>query len=302
MAAFATCILEVREGELVVAPVRPAHGNLILERLLGPLRIETVVAGVLHVAMTRVRAVSAEGVILDGPHALERVQRRRYCRATVVESVDVCLAFNGLSRVRDLLDLSAGGCSLRLTRADADLLVGSAVGVVEIPLPDGSLLVAAAVVRRADSPEWGEGGALGLEFLGLTTGERDRLVGAVQGLERGALRARAGRSTTLVADVIVLLHDSENYVRLKPGMNLHDRGVSVIIGSDEHEICRGALVPVLELRVGGAAVLRGPAFVEQVTDTNEGRVAVLSFSDVRSEGRVRLAEVLKRASRARPNG
>lgn len=304
MAAFATFILESREGELVVAPVRPAHGNLILERLLGPLCIEAVVAGVPHVALTRVRAVSAEGVTLDAPHSLERVQRRRYCRVTVAETVEVSLETNGLSRVRDLLDLSAGGCSLRTTRADAGLRVGSVVDVVEIPLPDGSFLVAAAIVRRTETSPWdpGEGGALGLEFLGLMNGERDRLVGAVQELERSALRARAGRTTAAVVDVIVLLHDAGNCVRLKPGKNLCERSVRVLVGPEEDEIWCGALLPMLELRVGGEAVLRGPAFVEAVMDAREGRVAVLAFTDLRAEGRARLASVLKRVSRPRPNG
>lgn len=293
--AFVSSILAAGGGTLTLAPVRPAHGNLVLERLLGSVRIEAMIGGVPHVATTRVRSVSASGVVLDVPGSAERVQRRRFYRVQASAPVDVYLDVDGATRVRPLVDVSGGGCAVRPTPADADLAVGDRIPVVSLPLSAGQVFVGSAVVRRAEPREWGggEGEVLGLEFVDVAPRERQRLVAWVTEQERAALRALPSVSGRIVPDVIVLLHDSEKNIRLKPGSGLSAKGVRVVVSEDEADVRPGARLEVVELRVGGQFVLRGPAVVERVEVTRGGAVATISFAELSLDGRARLIEALR---------
>lgn len=293
--AFSSHILSAEGRCLRLSPVRPAHGNLVLERLLGSVRIEAMIGGVPHVAETQVRSVSAAGLVLDLPTSAERVQRRRFFRVAASAPLNAHLDVRGFTRVRRVLDVSAGGCAVRPTPADADLAVGERIPVVSIPLSSGQVFLSSAIVRRAEPREWGggEGEVLGLEFVDLSPRERQRLTAWVTEQERLALRGAVQVSGRIVPDVIVLLHDSAKNIRLKPGSGLTTKGVRVAINGDEPDLGVGARLELLELRVGGQFVLRGPALVERVDAARVGFVATLSFVGVSLDGRARLAEVLR---------
>lgn len=293
--AFSSHILAAEGGRLTLAPVRPAHGNLVIERLMGTVRIEVMLGGVPYVAQTNVRAVAAAGLILDVPASAERVQRRSFYRVPTSAPLSVHLDVRGVTRVRQVLDVSAGGCAVRPMPADADLAVGQRIPVISLPLAPGQVFLGSAVVRRAEPREWGggEGEVLGLEFVDIQPRERQRLVTWVTEQERLALRAMAQVSARVVPDVIVLLHDSAKNVRLKTGTALTAKGVRVPVNGDESDLRVGARLDVLELRVGGQLVLRGPALVERVEAARVGCVATLSFVGVSLDGRARLAEVLR---------
>ena len=293
--AFSSHILSSEGDRLTLAPVRPAHGNLVLERLLGAVRIEAMIGGVPHVSESRVRSVTAGGLVLDLPTRAERVQRRRFFRVPPCAPLHLHLDVRGLTRVRQVLDVSAGGCAVRPTPGDADLAVGDRIPVVSLPLSAGQVFLASAVVRRAEPREWGggEGEVLGLEFVDVAPRERQRLTVWVTEQERLALRGAAQVSGRIVPDVIVLVHDSEKNIRLKPGSGLPAKGVRVAVNGDEADLRAGARLGLIELRVGGQLVLRGPAVVERVEAARVGLVATLSFAGVSLDGRARLAEVLR---------
>ena len=292
--AFYSTVLR-GDGKLIrVAPVLPQQGNLILERLLGAVRLEVQIAGMPHAANARVMSVSPEAVVLQRQTPFARVQRRRYFRLRADDAVVARVHVDGGGvRNRSVLDISGGGCALRAD-GDDDLGLDADVPLVQVPLGDAAPFVACAVVRRRirrDGPVGGEE-VLGLEFLGVSARDRYRLVAWITEQERNELKARA--VPMAVPDVVALLRDSESHVRLKAGCVLTATGLRFRVFDDEDGFRVGAVHPDVDVRVGGAPVVRTAARVDRVDEGPEGRFVSLTFQDVRIEARLRLQDVLKR--------
>ncbi len=292
---FSTSVLGVDDGRLVLAPVRPAHGNLVLERLLGEVRLELVIAGLPHGARTRVHAVTSNAVIVELPSDLERIQRRRYFRVRAPGGLHARLHFEDGVRIRELLDLSGGGCALLAQAEDADLVEGSGVPVLQFALGDGRAFSAPAVVRRTgrrDGP-WGRENILGVEFPDLPSRERYQLIAWVTERERSMLRVRTLDPVKVVPDVVVLFHDAPNVVRLRPGAALGLRSVRVRQFDGEPALAPGAEHPDAEVRVGGELVFRAALRCERADLVDEQPYLTFAFPALSPEARARLAELLR---------
>lgn len=283
------------DGKLLrLAPVLPQQGNLILERLLGVVRLEVQIAGMPHAATARVVSVSPEAVVLQRQTPFERVQRRRFFRLRADDSVIARVHVDGGGvRQRSVVDIGGGGCAL-LADGDEDLGPDADVPLVQVPLGEAAPFVACAVVRRRirrDGPT-GREEVLGLEFLGVSARDRYRLVAWITEQERSELKARVAPAA--VPDVVALLRDTEHHVRLKAGCALTNTGIRFRLFDDEDGFRLGAVHPDVDVRVGGAPVIRTPARVERIDDTADGRFVTLVFQEVRIDARLRLQDVLKR--------
>lgn len=292
---FATNVLGTDDGRLVLAPVRPAHGNLVLERLMGAVRVEMMVAGLPHQATSRVRAVTTDTVLLDLPSELERIQRRRYFRVRAPTAMTARLHFTDGVRLREVLDVSGGGCALLAQADDLDLGEGATVGSVQFALGDGRSFCGRGVVRRTgrrDGP-WGRESIVGLEFVDLNARERYQLIAWVTERERALLRVRALEPVRQVPDVVLLMHDAPNHVRLRPGAALGVRTVRVRTFEGEPELVPGATHADVELRVGGALVFRSAMRCERADVVDGMRIATLAWDDLPPDAKGRLNEVLR---------
>lgn len=292
---FSSNVLGTDDGRLVLAPVRPAHGNLVLERLMGAVRMELMVAGLPHQATSRVRAVTPDAVMLDLPHELERVQRRRYFRVRAPTAMTARLHFPDGLRLREVLDISGGGCALLAQSDDADLAEGATIGSVQFALGEGRSFCGRGVVRRTgrrDGP-WGRESVLGLEFVDLNARERYQLIAWVTERERALLRVRSLEPVRQVPDVVLLMHDAPNHVRLRPGAGLTARGVRVRTFEGEAELVAGATHADVELRVGGVQLFRTAMRCERADVVDGLRYATLVWGELAPDCKARLTEVLR---------
>ncbi len=293
---FSSAVLGVDDGRLLLAPVRPAHGNVVLERLMGSVRIELMVSGMPHGATTRVCAVTGEGVLVALPDELERIQRRRYFRMRAPAGTTARVELADGVRVRELLDISGGGCAFVAQGGDEYLADGMAVAKVHFPLGEERRFVGQGVVRRASRRDgaWGREMVMGIEFVGLPARERYQLIAWVTEQERADLRARSLSTTRFVADVMVLFHEDANLVRLRTGAGLSPRSVRVVVFEDEPSMIPGATHPQLELRVAGEHLLRSSGRIERIDVVNGTSVATMAFTDLAGDARERLLDLLRR--------
>ncbi len=293
---FVSAVLGMDDGRLLLAPVRPAHGNVVLERLMGPVRLELMISGMPHGATTKVCAVTSEGVLVALPAELERIQRRRYFRMRAPAGTTARVELTDGVRVRELLDISGGGCAFVAQSGDDELADGVAVAQVQFPLGDERRFVGQGIVRRASRRDgaWGRESVMGIEFVGLPARERYQLIAWVTEQERAELRARSLSTTRLVADVMVLLHDEENLVRMRRGAGLSPRSVRVVVFDDELSMTPGATHPQLELRVAGDQLFRSSARIERLDAVNGASIATLAFIELAADARQRLLDILRR--------
>ncbi len=292
--AFYTTVLKGDGAVLRVAPVLPQQGNLILERLMGPVRLEVQIAGMPHAATARVLRVAPEGIVLERQTPFERVQRRRFFRLETADPLQARVHVDGGGvRQRSVLDLSGGGCAIR-AEGDDDLGPDADVPLVQVPLGDTAPFIACAVVRRRirrDGPD-GREEVLGLEFLGVSARDRYRLVAWITERERAELRTRS--APVPVPDVVALLHDAENHVRLVAGCQLTPAGVRFRAFDEDEPYRVGSVLPDVDVRASGAPLVRCPARVDRVDEGQAGRFVTLSFLEVRLEARHRINDLLRR--------
>jgi c-di-GMP-binding flagellar brake protein YcgR len=291
--AFQTSVSGVDGENLVLAPVFPSHGNLVMERLLPRVRIELNFGGLPHVASCRVLAASDGGILLEKPRELERVQRRRYLRVPAPAGLELRIQAGAALLTRRVIDVSGNGCAVRGEPGDERLAFGHAVDFIHLPVGPPPGVITAATVKRVATHEGprGEESVVGREFADLSPADRCRLISWVTETERAQLRLRALDRPRPVADTIVLLHDDAVGVRLKPGGSLSASGVSVNAGPADDDLVDGSTHPRVELRVGGARILSAKARVEA---SGTGNQVFLRFLDLDPGQKSRLAETLQR--------
>ena len=146
--AFQTSVLRVSDEKVWLAPVFPTQGNVVMERLLPAVRIELMFGGLPHVGASRVLAVSGEGILLDRPRDLERVQRRRYFRVASPPGLRLRIQAGAALLSRAVIDVSAGGCAVRAEPGDERLGLGRAVDFVHLPVGPPPGVTSAATVKR----------------------------------------------------------------------------------------------------------------------------------------------------------
>ncbi len=291
--AFQTSVTASTDEALWLAPVFPTHGNLVLERLLPRVRLELLFGGLPHVGECRVLAATNQGILVEKPRDLERVQRRRYLRVPAPSGLELRIQAGAALLSRTVLDVSGGGCAVRGEPGDERLAFGQAVDFVHLPVGPPPGILTSATVKRVATQEGrhGESTVVGLQFDELSAADRCRLISWVTETERGQLRLRALDRPRLVPDAIVLLHDDAVGVRLKPGGRLSLAGIFVTRNPGDDDLVHGEMHPSVELRLGGERVLRTVARVEVI----EGEEQVfLRFTDLDPAQRARLAEQLQR--------
>lgn len=260
--AFQTSVLSVENDRLWLAPVFPRQGNLVIERLLPQLRLELLYAGLPYVGTCSVLATSRDGILLERPRSIQRVQRRRYYRVAPPPGFTLRIQAGGTLLTRTVLDVSGSGCAVRGEPGDEKLLSG-AVEFVHLPVGPPPGLIAAVQVKRilTRAGTHGEEIVVGLEFVDLSAADRSRLISWVTETERSLLSLRSLDRPRPLKDVIVLLHDDSVSVRLRSGVRLSTQGV-VLRTHDDDDLVAGATHPGVEVRLAGARVLRSEALVE----------------------------------------
>jgi hypothetical protein len=291
--AFQTSVLRADGDHLWVAPVFPSQGNLVIERLLPRVRFELIFGGLPHVGTCRVLATAPEGILLERPRSLERVQRRRYFRVPAPAGFSARIQAGENLLQRTVVDISGGGCALRAEPGDDRLTRGQAVDFVHLPVGPPPGLIAGVKVRRhaMRSGPRGPEAILGIEFDALHASERCRLISWVSDQERQQLRRRVLDRPRSTADVIVLLHDSDEEIRLKPGVQLSTSGVTVRVGTADDDLTPGREHPGVELRVGGEQILRARARVERLPEAGD-ELVFLRFVDLEPAQRLRVTQQL----------
>ncbi|MSQ03240.1 MAG: hypothetical protein EXR71_15340 [Myxococcales bacterium] len=293
---YSSVVLGVYDGRLLLAPVEPAHGNLILERLMGSVRLELTVGGLPFGATTNVCSVNGEGILVALPDELKRIQRRQYFRMPAPPGTTASVELPDGVRLRELVDISGGGCAFIGRGGDEDLTDGIAVTEVCVPLGQERLFVGHGVIRRLARQDGARGGdmVMGLEFGGLPPSGHRQLIKWVTDTQRAELRAHSLDTTWVKADVMVLLHQAANLVGFHHCAGLSHRAVRIEVSGDEPAMFQGVAIPQIDLYVAGQQLLRCAARIERVEVIDGAKVATMGFTGLTDDARQRLLNFLER--------
>jgi c-di-GMP-binding flagellar brake protein YcgR len=293
--AFATAVRLRDDDSLVLDPVFPEHGNLVLERVKNGLRIEITVAGVPMAGMVDVVNVDDSALRVSIPPRLSKVQRRRYFRVPAPEGTDVQLQVGDDVRCRALVDISAMGAAVRVHTSDTDLVPGKEIELFQLALSGGRSFVAAATVkqRAVRAPSWSTERIVGLEFEGVSARDRDRLHAWITERERSVLRERSREPARAVNDAVLVIHGPGNRTRLRAVSQLGARTLTIALTDDDDDMSLGVQFTTMELRISGQVVLRASMRVERLLVVEGRSSAALGFGDLRPEERQKLLNLLR---------
>ncbi len=289
--SFVTTLRDVDDDSLDLEPVRPIHGNLVLERLLGVVRVEFTVAGLPVSGQARVvSASSKEGVRLSLPPKLLRVQRRRFFRVRAPEGMEVLVHQGDGVRARALVDVSGNGAAFRAHASDVDLVPGAPLEMVQFALGPGRTFIAAATVRQRTSrtSTWSAERLVGVEFEGVSPRDQDRLISWVTERERAGLKERAREPARPIEGAVLLIDGPGNHTRMRAVVELGARTTRVPMYGEDDDLVVGARVESAELRIGGKPIFRVAMTVERIEELDHGTFATLGFEGLGPDERLRL--------------
>ncbi len=293
--SFVTTMRDVDDEGLDLEPVRPIHGNLVLERLLGVVRVEFTVAGLPMSAQARVvSASSKDGVRLSLPPRLLRVQRRRFFRVRAPDGMEVLVHQGDGVRARALVDVSGNGAAFRAHAGDVDLVPGAPLEMVQFALGPGRTFIAAATVRQRTSrtSSWSADRLVGVEFEGVSPRDQERLISWVTERERAGLKERAREPARPIDGAILLLDGPGNRTRMRAVAALGARTARVPVYGEDDDLVPGARVESVELRIGGKPVFRVAMTVERLEQLEHGTFATLGFEGLGADERLRLMRAI----------
>lgn len=273
--AFSTTVLAVDDQAVIFAPVRPAHGNLVLERIRAGLRLEVTVSGLPLAATIDIDEVGASGLRVRLPDRVSRIQRRRYFRVSMPAGSEVSLQIGDELRSRALIDISSSGAAFRAHSIDVDLIPGTSIELIQFPLSAGrSFIAAARVMQRATrGPSWATERIVGVEFEAVSARDRARLGEFLLERERQVLRERSRDPECLVDNAVLIVRGPGNRTRLRTATSVGARIISMNLCPDDDDLAAGLVLDDVELRVAGTSLLRSPMRVEK-TETNRVTLAI----------------------------
>lgn len=294
--AFVSSVRDFDDEGLDLEPVRPAHGNLVLDRLKGVVRIEMTIAGLPYSGQVRVVSASQAGLRLSLPPNLLRVQRRRFFRVRAPEGMEVLVHHGDEVRARALVDLSGNGAAFRAHAGDVDLVPGTRVEMLQFALGPGRAFIAAAVVRQRTqrATAWSAERLVGVEFEGVSPRDQDRLIAWVTERERAGLRERAREPARAIDNAVLLVDGPGNRTRMRAVLALGARTACVPVYDEDDDLVDGAKLDSAELRVGGKPIFRVAMTVQRVEMAERGTVATLGFEVLSPDQRLRLVRALDR--------
>lgn len=268
--AFTTVITAIDHEGIQLQPVRPAHGNLVLDRIRAGLRIELTVSGLPIVATVNLLDISETSLRIAIPDRVARVQRRRYYRVAMPEGTEVAIQIGDEVRSRALIDVSTTGAAFRAHAIDADLVPGTSIELVQFTMSAGrSLIAAAKVMQRATrGPTWATERIVGLEFEAVAPRDRDRLAAFISERERQLLRERSRQPDRPVDDVLLVVRGPGNRTRLRNATSLGSRTVAIERQDDDDDLAVGLVLDDVEIRLAGSTLVRSPMKVELAGDTS----------------------------------
>lgn len=293
--SFVTTMRDADDEGLDLEPVRPIHGNLVLERLLGAVRIEFTVASLPVSAQVRVLSASSkEGLRLSLPSRLLRVQRRRFYRVRAPEGMEVLVHQGDDVRARTLVDVSGNGAAFRVHEGDVDLVPGAPLEMVQFALDAGRWFIAAATIRQRASRSgvWKADKVVGVEFEGVASRDQERLIAWVTERERATLKVRAREPARPIDGAVLLLDGPGNRTRMRAVAALGARTARVAVYDEDDDLVPGTRVESVELRVAGKAIFRAAMTVERLEGLDGGAFATLGFEALGADERLRLMRAI----------
>ncbi len=268
--AFTTVVTATDDGGVVLQPVRPAHGNLVLDRIRLGLRIELTVSGLPLVATVDVLDVGESALRIALPERVARIQRRRYYRVAMPEGTEVAIQIGDEVRSRALIDVSTSGAAFRAHAIDAYLVPGTSIELVQFTMGAGrSLIAAARVMQRAiRGPTWATERIVGVEFEAVAPRDRERLAIFISERERQLLRERSRQPDRPVDDVLLVVRGPGNRTRLRNATSLGSRSVAIERQDDDDDLISGLVLDDVEVRLAGSTLIRSPMKVELSGDSS----------------------------------
>ncbi len=293
--AFVTSVRDHDDEGIDLEPVRPAHGNLVLDRLQGVVRLEMTVAGLPYSGQARVISATQSGLRLSLPPRLLRVQRRRFFRVRAPEGMEVLVHHGDEVRARALVDVSGNGAAFRAHASDGDLVPNAPIEMIQFALGPGRTFIAAATVRQRSSraTSWAAERLVGVEFEGVSPRDQERLIAWVTERERTGLRERAREPARAIDNAVLLLEGPGNRTRMRAVSALGARTARVPVYGDDDDMVDGTKIDAAELRVGGKPIFRTQVTVLRVETTDTGSFATLSFEILAPDQRLRLVRALE---------